>query len=96
MGIAGILVLSSEGPITPLAVWLDILVVPIFSIATGIYFARRELSERIQEFRLRNCLCKRCGYDLRGSVDIVCPECGTGVPDRQRRRINKIMKNPPK
>ena len=24
-------------------------------------------------------LCERCGYDLRGNVSGVCPECGRGV-----------------
>jgi hypothetical protein len=34
----------------------------------------------INEWRLRNNYCLRCGYNLAGNVSGVCPECGTEVP----------------
>jgi hypothetical protein len=32
--------------------------------------------EQIRRKRLDNGLCVHCGYDLRGNVSDVCPECG--------------------
>jgi hypothetical protein len=31
-----------------------------------------------QDQRLRRGLCPSCGYDLRGNVSGVCPDCGSG------------------
>jgi predicted Zn-ribbon and HTH transcriptional regulator len=32
-------------------------------------------------------LCIKCGYDLRGNVSGICPECGTEMLEEQRRAI---------
>ena len=95
MGVLGILLFIFRGPFRDITAWLDALIVPARAIGTGLYFPRGELRDQIQESRLKSCFCKRCGYDLRGSTN-VCPECGTGIPDRQRRRIIKMKKNAPK
>jgi uncharacterized RDD family membrane protein YckC len=34
-------------------------------------------------FDMRGVLCGQCGYDLRGNVSGVCPECGTPVPQKR-------------
>ncbi len=38
--------------------------------------------------------CLRCGYDLRGSVSGVCPECGALVPGRRRPRQRAVAHRP--
>jgi len=32
-------------------------------------------------------VCEACGYDLQGNVSGVCPECGTGVSERNRELL---------
>ena len=31
--------------------------------------------------------CRGCGYDLTANISGRCPECGTAIPPRQRRRL---------
>jgi hypothetical protein len=33
--------------------------------------------------------CRKCGYDLTGNVSGICPECGTPIPDGQKRLLAK-------
>jgi uncharacterized paraquat-inducible protein A len=67
------------------------LAIPVCGIASGYRLAKREYVQHFESARLYTHLCKRCGYDLRGFADIVCPECGTGIPEKQRRHIKEMM-----
>jgi len=71
------------------------LAVPSCAIGLGYYLAKREYTEQLESTRLHSHFCKRCGYDLRGCVDIVCPECGTGISDKQRRHITEMIEKAP-
>jgi hypothetical protein len=44
--------------------------------ASGVILARRWASRRRRALEGR---CRRCGYDLRASIDR-CPECGATIP----------------
>jgi len=37
----------------------------------------------------RTSLCKQCRYDLCGTVTGRCPECGTVIPDQQKKHLAK-------
>jgi hypothetical protein len=74
--------------------WIDLIIVPAFTIGTAYVVGGREYREQLESARLHSHFCKRCGYDLRGLADIVCPECGTGISDRQRRHIKNLKENP--
>lgn len=41
------------------------------------------------------CACKLCGYDMRGNVSGICPECGAAIPDEQRRFLSEARSPPP-
>jgi hypothetical protein len=62
-------------------------IVPICALLLGYRLARLQYDENLEAKRLRSHFCKCCGYDLTGCTDEVCPECGTGIPDPQRKRI---------
>ena len=47
-------------------------------------FWRREVRPRL--LRTRRGLCVHCGYDLRGNISGVCPECGKPAPQRPPSR----------
>jgi hypothetical protein len=59
--------------------WLPSPLMPILIfVPVGILvavFIERPLRERRRRGRLG--LCLKCGYDLRGNISGVCPECGT-------------------
>lgn len=69
---------------------LDIVVALIFAFMGG-YFVLREIIPRCFPRKhllriLRECIhefgvpvCYRCGYDLRGSDALACPECGSAT-----------------
>ena len=86
------LVLDHQSDVAP-AVFAVALctMIPTCGIALGHYLAKREYREQLESVRLHSHFCKRCGYDLRGSVDIVCPECGTGISAQQRRHIKELL-----
>jgi ribosomal protein L37E len=65
-------------------------VLPACAFGLGYFLAKREYREQLESLRLHSHFCKRCGYDLRGCADIVCPECGTGISDKQRRHIKEM------
>jgi hypothetical protein len=71
-----------------------VLWVPCCTLILGYALAKREYQSQLESARLHSHFCKRCGYDLRGSTDIVCPECGTGISDNQRKHIEKYLKTP--
>jgi hypothetical protein len=75
--------------------WAAILIIPVCTFGTANILARREYHEQLESARLHSHFCKRCGYDLRGLTDIVCPECGTGIPDKQRRHIQNVPEEKP-
>jgi DMSO/TMAO reductase YedYZ heme-binding membrane subunit len=46
-------------------------------VAAGVYVAWRiERPRELRRLRRERGQCVRCGYDLRGNVSGVCPECG--------------------
>lgn len=68
--------LPAQGLSIPL--WL-----PIASLAALAFVS---WYSRIKPFiRRPNSCCKNCGYDLRGNVSGLCPECGRTIPDKQRQ-----------
>jgi hypothetical protein len=71
------------------------ILVPACAIGMGYRLAKGEYREQLESSRLHSHFCKRCGYDLRGITDaeIVCPECGTGIPDQQRKHIKRLQAN---
>jgi len=86
-----ILTFVSAGVLAPAGVYaLDRLVQPFpfagFVAASGVVaglvaagdWVAFELPRGIQQRRRRLGLCGHCGYNLRGNVSRVCPECGTG------------------
>lgn len=48
-----------------------------FLICTVLVLSERQLSRRHRWAALHRCL--RCGYDLRGNVSGICPECGKPI-----------------
>jgi len=54
---------------------LPILVMPVYFV---VLWRVKRRAEQV-EFRQKNGLCINCGYDLRGNVSGVCPECGEQV-----------------
>jgi hypothetical protein len=58
-------------------VWFDLIVGAILVTPMLLFWRRNHrLRRRIREGR-----CRTCGYDLRGSVSSVCPECGVPAID---------------
>lgn len=57
-----------------------IIVLP--TILLGIVFAERAAVLRRRVFRERAGCCRWCGYDLRGSTNGVCSECGEPIEKR--------------
>jgi hypothetical protein len=45
----------------------------------------RAIGDYERQDRLRRGLCVKCGYDLTGNLSGTCPECGTAVPNGQKR-----------
>jgi hypothetical protein len=43
----------------------------------GVASGKRRFREELEEYRAKNYLCRKCGYDIRASDR--CPECGTKV-----------------
>jgi len=52
-----------------------ILVVPVYFV---VMWRVKRRAARV-EFRRKNGLCVICGYDLKGNISGVCPECGEQV-----------------
>jgi|GEM_PF-6121638 len=51
-------------------------------IVVGQISARRiaeRLSQRAKDRRIKRGFCAACGYDLRGNISGICPECGEAV-----------------
>ena len=71
---AALLLLSLLWDFPALFFWTAVAVASVFAAVAAVRHVRR----RGVEFRRRNNLCLRCGYDLRASTDR-CPECGTPV-----------------
>ena len=63
-------------PSSCVTVWFPAWVPPLV-LATVSYIVARPLI-RVRNRRRRG-LCVTCGYDLRGNVSGVCPECGQAV-----------------
>ncbi|MEX2213064.1 MAG: hypothetical protein WD768_02985 [Phycisphaeraceae bacterium] len=52
------------------------------------YFSRRRF--RVVKPTVKDTLCPRCGYDLRGSADQpACPECGTDIAWEKRKFLRR-------
>jgi hypothetical protein len=58
------------------------MVLPLLLVATLGFFAwyRWDRPHELRRERRAKGLCVRCGYDLRGNVSGVCPECGEVAP----------------
>jgi hypothetical protein len=61
------------------------------ALAYGLISAKTEFRETINEDRMRDSKCLRCGYDLRGSSKR-CPECGTAISVAQERQLEQQKK----
>ena len=57
--------------------WMAVLATAALPAAAAVRGAARLVARRRQA---RLGLCRACGYDLRGNVSGVCPECGAGAP----------------
>jgi hypothetical protein len=93
-GLAGIILRHPSSYFDVAAALSLCVITPACGLALGFHLAKREYRDRLESARLHSHFCKRCGYDLRGSTDIVCPECGTGIPDKQRKQIKKFLETP--
>ena len=62
--------------------YLCVLLIPFWAVALTALAASvwAGLAYRRQRDRARPGHCKACGYDLKGNVSGVCPECGTTIP----------------
>lgn len=89
-GLAGILIHADPDHREDLALsfppWL---LFGLFSLAPGILFIR--FIRRWRRVPLH--ACRRCRYDLTGNDSGVCPECGSTVPEEQRKMIAAPMAN---
>ena len=61
-------------------VWLLVVVLGVFGCVC-------EVGPRIWRRRTREQGCCVCGYDLRGNVSGVCPECGKPIPEVVRKEL---------
>jgi hypothetical protein len=62
-----------------LPLWMPLL---LFSAYPSAYGVRRVLRWRRTRRRLRDHRCVQCGYNLKGNVSGICPECGNATPVR--------------
>ena len=75
-----------------IAVWFDLPPIPAtafpFVVAVVAWYGWDRPTE-LRAARREKGLCSRCGYDLRGNVSGVCPECGTA-----RRTAATMLERP--
>jgi len=66
-------------------IFFSLIAMPVFGLVKSLMALERYITGHPQMRRLermRNGLCVDCGYDLRGNVSGVCPECGTPITSR--------------
>jgi len=67
------------------ALFLSPFVVVSFICAVlGFHAAARTQPKPVPQY------CLKCGYNLRGNVSGRCPECGSALPDEQRRALSEL------
>lgn len=61
------------------ALILALMVIPLLAQVFDFYWHRKRLSKYLRKYLNEHGvpICMPCGYDLRGQVDLYCPECGT-------------------